>query len=249
MRALTGIFVLALLFMPGAASAHRYFYCSTDHAYKNGDAYFAIGGVAVIRDGYREGEMGRIQRDFEARVGEKLQVSPGATTCYEERSVEQAQRRVQENAASYAKGGARVITIAFDRDYTGGVPSGRPTPSEGAHLVLPSNASAAAPAPPTAAEAEIRRREAAADADLATARKLYAEQIARQQAEYQRVADENARRQAAYQAALAQQQAEYRAKLAAQEAETARIRAEWAAKAARCKAGDHSACAAEVTPQ
>lgn len=236
------------MLIPASASAHRYYFCSTDHAYRDGRTYSVFGGVAVVRDGYRDGEIGRITRDFEAKVAENLQVSANSSTCFEATSLEAARRQMRENAAAFEKSGP-VITVAFDRDYTGGVPSGRPTPSTGTHLVLKSTTDTADTTPPTAAEAEIRRREAAADADLATVNRLYAEQVARQQAEYQRVADENARRQAAYQAKLAQQQAEYRAKVAAQEAETARIRAEWQARVARCKAGDLSACASEATPQ
>lgn len=90
---------------------------------------------------------------------------------------------------------------------------------------------------PTASEIE---------ADRAVAKASYDRQRARDEAEYRRVADENARRQAAYRAQIARQQGEYRAMLAAREAEAARVRADWEARVARCKAGEKKFCASQA---
>mgnify|MGYP003392320334 CR=1 FL=1 len=87
----------------------------------------------------------------------------------------------------------------------------------------------------------------ASAADLAKANASYQQQRARQDAEYARVARENADRQAAYKAQVAKQQADYKAMIASREAETARIRAEWAEQAARCKAGDKKACVSKAS--
>lgn len=86
----------------------------------------------------------------------------------------------------------------------------------------------------------------ASAADLAKANASYQQQRARQEAEYARVARENANRQAAYKAQVAKQQADYKAMIAAREAQAAQARAEWEARVARCKAGDKKSCASQA---
>lgn len=240
---------LVMLAMPGTAWANRYYFC---FAYGvSGGKYTAVfGGVIVTRDGYRDGESRRMYGDFEAEVLRRYAYVRD-TTCYNQEASDRSTRALMAKSAdSYRQRGTPVVIVNFDKDYTGGVPSGsNASRAPGVYVVPPRTAAPATPPKPRTdglTEAEIQRRNAAADADLAKVNASYQQQRARQEAEYARVKQENANRQAAYRAQVAKQQADYRAMLAAREAQAAKARAEWEARVARCKAGDKKSCASQA---
>ena len=249
MRNLWLIATLAMLLMPGKAWANRYYFCFA-YGTSGGQTTGVLGGVAVTRDGYREGEGRRISRDFEDLLKRSYE-RVDTPTCYDDVSENSTRKKIAVYADNTRLRGSTVVIVNFDVDYTGGVPSGSATSprAPGVYFVPPTVQATATPPKPRAdglSEAEIQRRNAAADADLAAANASYQQQRARQEAEYSRVRQENANRQAAYQAQVAQQQAEYAAMIAAREAQAAKVRAEWEARVARCKGGDKKSCYREA---
>jgi hypothetical protein len=244
MRNLWLIATVVVALLPGKAWANRYYFCVA-YVSSGPKSTNVIGGVAVTRDGYRQGESRRIMSDFEARLRRNYD-RVGTATCYDDVS-EQSTRKL---IANYFQKGTVYDTIDFNVDYTGGVPSGSGTSREPGVYFVPPTVSAPATQPKPRSdglsEAEIQRRNAAADADLATANASYQRQRALQEAEYRRVAEENANRQAAYRARIAKQQADYQAMIAARDAQAAQARAEWEARVARCKGGDKKSCGGQA---
>lgn len=255
MNKLAIIGALIMAATPSLAQANRYFFCSAFGQTGNngvpGWRYAQVmGGVVVTRDGYRTGEGERMKREFEEVVKTRFERATDLI-CYNQAASDRSTRDlIAKSAESYRSRGTPVQVVDFNRDYTGGVPSGATTSrAPGVYFVPPRSTAPAAPPKPRAdglTEAEIRRRDAAADADLARVNALYAQQRARQEAEYARVKRENANRQAAHQAKIAKQRADYNAMVAASQAEAAKARAEWEARVARCKAGDKKSCGSQA---
>ena len=213
---------LTLTVVSGAAQARKYYFCSAN--VRDGNRVIEVmGGVAVLRDGYREGETVRLQDDFEKRVMTRY---PWVryVTCYNHAASDASTREVmRKSMASYRERGAQVAEIEFNVDYTGGIPDGRPSRAPGVYVTLPTPApqpvpqtsSAPAQPAPATAESEIRRREAAADAELA--RYLYS----KQQAEEARRAAERQQSEARY----AQQVAAHADQVARQRQRAAKVQA------------------------
>ncbi len=255
MNKLAMIGALLMASTPSLAQANRYFFCSAFGQTGNngvpGWRYAQVmGGVVVTRDGYRTGEGERMKRDFERVVKTRFERATDLV-CYNHAASDRSTRElIAKSAEAYRIRGEPFVIVDFNRDYTGGVPSGASTSrAQGVYFAPPKSSAPTTPTKPRAdglTEPEIRRRDAAADAELARINTLYAQQRARQEAEYARVKRENANRQATHQAQIAKQRSEYNAMLAAREAQAAKARAEWEARVARCKAGDRKSCASQA---
>lgn len=235
------ILLAALLWlMPSAASARLYYFCYAI-GYNMNRPTHVMGGVAILRDGYRPGETQRMREEFERRMLTQYS-RMNSLTCYNpEASVDSTRKRMRESLESYRSRGVPVAEIDFNIDYTAGEPDGRAPRAPGVYVTLPQTTP---PKPVSDQELRFRQRDAE---EQSRAKASYEQQRARQEAEYARVARENARRQAAYKAQIAKQQADYKAMLAAREAQAAKARAEWEARVARCKAGDKKSCGGQAT--
>lgn len=225
-----------------------YIYCSYDLGGQN----YVISDI-LIENNARGGHARAAFEDYlKQQTGKKYNIAKCVASLTPERAQNGRQRFIQNNNRDGST--ARGVPVSGDfRSQPMSVSEMRyrkanpqaPSKSEPASTPVAEKA----PPPPPAAKSIVQPGESIEErkANERRAVALYEQQRARQEAEYARVARENARRQAAYKAQIAKQQADYKAMLAAREAQAAKARAEWEARVARCKAGDKKSCGGQAT--